>query len=48
MTIQRFLNDNIAISELESSRTIGSNVVKSHFNAFKSDVYFTFKYGEEE
>lgn len=42
MTIQKFLNDNIKISELEKTRTIGINVVKTHFNAFKSDVYFTF------
>ena len=42
MTIQRFLNDNIKMSELQKTRTIGTNIVKTHFNAFKSDVYFTF------
>ena len=46
MQIQKFLNDNIKISELENKRVIGTKIVKTHFNAFKSDVYFTLKYGE--
>ena len=48
MQIQKFLNDNIKISELENGRAIGTEIVKTHFNAFKSDVYFTLKYGESQ
>lgn len=49
--IQKFLNDNITLRERELTPTIGIRNVKSHYNAFKKDIMFTFYddlYGEEE
>ena len=49
--IQQFLNRNISLSERELSPIIGVRNVKSHYNAFKQDVMFTFYdnlYGFEE
>lgn len=49
--IQEFLNENIALSERELTPVIGVRNVKSHYNAFKQDVMFTFYdnlYGFEE
>lgn len=49
--IQKFLNENISLSERELTPVIGVRNVKSHFNAFKNDVMFTFYdnlYGTEE
>lgn len=43
--IQKFLNENIKIGELEKDRTVWINFVKSHFNIDKQDVLFTFKHG---
>ena len=40
--IQQFLNRNISLSERELSPIIGIRNVKSHYNAFKQDVMFTF------
>lgn len=40
--IQKFLNDNITLKERELTPTIGVRNVKSHYNAFKKDVMFTF------
>lgn len=42
MTMQRFLNDNIQLSELDKYPVIALKNVKSHFNNFKGDVMFTF------
>ena len=49
--IQEFLNENITLSEREMTPIIGVRNVKSHYNAFKQDVMFTFYdnlYGFEE
>lgn len=49
--IQKFLNDNITLSERELTPIIGVRNVKTHYNAFKGDVMFTFYdnlYGFEE
>jgi hypothetical protein len=49
--IQSFLNDNITLDEREFTPIIGVRNVKSHYNAFKRDVMFTFydnTYGLEE
>lgn len=40
--IQQFLNQNISLSERELTPIIGIRNVKSHYNAFKQDVMFTF------
>lgn len=40
--IQKFLNDNISLSEKELTPIIGVRNVKSHYNAYKQDVLFTF------
>ena len=40
--VQRFLNENITIGEYETIPTIGVRNVKTHYNAFKGDVMFTF------
>lgn len=47
LKIQKFLNDHINLKESDKDRTIGINFVKSHYNAFKQDVIFVFKYGQE-
>lgn len=49
--VQKFLNDNISLSERELDPIIGIRNVKTHYNAYKSDVMFTFYdniYGFEE
>lgn len=40
--MQKFLNDNISLTESEKTPIIGIRNVKSHYNAFKKDVMFTF------
>lgn len=40
--IQKFLNENITLGETEKYPLVALRNVKSHFNAFKSDVMFTF------
>lgn len=40
--IQSFLNDNINLKQLEKEVLLGVRNVKTHFNAFKNDVMFTF------
>ena len=42
MKVQRFLNDNIKLSESDKKPIIGIKNVKTHFNNFKGDVMFTF------
>lgn len=44
MKIQKFLNDHILLKESDKDRTINTNFVKSHYNAFKQDLLFTFRY----
>ena len=41
-TIQRWLNDNLDLKELEKTPLFGTRNVKTHFNAYKNDVMFTF------
>lgn len=40
--VQKFLNDNITLTERETTPIIGIRNVKSHYNAFKQDIMFTF------
>lgn len=40
--VQKFLNDNISLTEVEKTPIIGLRNVKSHYNKFKQDVMFTF------
>lgn len=40
--IQKFLNDNITLTEAEKYPTVALRNVKSHYNAFKQDVMFTY------
>lgn len=40
--VSRFLNENISLSETEFTPIIGVRNVKTHYNAFKGDVMFTF------
>lgn len=40
--VQKFLNKSISLSEQEVSPIIGIRNVKTHYNAFKNDVMFTF------
>lgn len=50
-TVQEFLNQNITLSERENTPIIGIRNVKTHYNAFKNDVMFTYYdnlYGFEE
>ena len=48
LKIQKFLNDNIHLKESDDDSSIGVNFVKSHYNAFKQDVMFVFKYGNQK
>ena len=48
MKIQKFLNDNINLKDSDRNRSIGTNFIKSHYNAFKQDVMFIFKYDNVE
>ena len=40
--MQRFLHDNIDLKEMEKYTILGVRNVKSHYNAFKGDVMFTY------
>lgn len=49
--VQKFLNENITLSEKELTPILGVRNVKTHYNAFKHDVMFTYydnTYGFEE
>lgn len=51
LNVQEFLNHNITLTEREIDPIIGIRNVKTHYNAFKHDVMFTFYdnlYGYEE
>ena len=48
LKVQRFLNDNIKLLSTDNKRESGNYSIKAHFNEFKSDVLFVFKYGEQE
>ena len=45
MKIQKFLNDQINLKESDKDSTIGKSFIKAHYNAFKQDIIFVFKYG---
>lgn len=40
--VQKYLNDNITLGETEKTPMIALRNVKTHFNAYKGDVMFTF------
>ena len=42
MKIQKFLNDNISLSERDKYPNLKELNVKIHYNAFKQDVIFVF------
>lgn len=44
LKVQQFLNDKILLKETDTLETLGKNVIKTHYNAFKHDIMFTFKY----
>ena len=44
--LQKFLNDNITLKEWDKFVKLGFRNVKTHYNAFKKDVMFTFYNGE--
>ena len=49
--VQEFLNNNITLGERETTPILGIRNVKTHYNAYKRDVMFTFydnTYGFEE
>lgn len=48
LKIQKFLNDKINLSSGDNFSNIGSDFVKTHYNAFKFDIIFTFKKGNIE
>lgn len=48
MKIQKFLNDNINLKESDRTNKVGVNYIKSHYNAFKQDILFVFKYNKEK
>lgn len=48
LKIQKFLNDNIDLKESDRLELVGSNVLTTHYNAFKHDVMFTYKYGKNK
>ena len=45
MKIQKFLNNNISLSESDKSSDLFVKSVKAHYNAFKSDILFVFQTG---
>ena len=47
MKVQKFLNDNITLSESDKYPIVGVKNVVSHYNNFKGDVMFTF-YNEDK
>lgn len=42
LKVQKFLIDNISLTETETTPIIGIRNVKTHYNAYKEDVMFTF------
>ena len=42
MVIQRFLNDNLLVEEGDKSSNVLTRNIKTHYNAYKGDVMFTF------
>ena len=48
MKIQKFLNDNISLKNIDRLKTPGTYGIKTHYNAFKQDIMFIFKYGNQK
>lgn len=48
LKIQKFLNDNINLKVTDRDINVGKNFLKTHYNAFKQDIVFVFKYGDVE
>ena len=48
LKIQKFLNDHIYMKSIERKKTPGLYSIKTHYNAFKSDILFVFKYGDKK
>lgn len=46
MVIQRFLNDNLLVEESDKTPNILTKNIKTHYNAYKGDVIFTFYKGD--
>lgn len=44
LKIQKYLNDHIKLYETDTINNIEYNSIKTHYNAFKSDVLFVFNY----
>lgn len=42
MLVQRFLNDNINLTDYDQSEIVAYKNVKTHYNNYKGDVMFTF------
>jgi hypothetical protein len=42
LKVQKFLNDNITLNESDKQIEVGVKNVKTHYNAFKGDLMFTF------
>ena len=42
MVVQRFLNDNLLVTESDKTTNILTRNIKTHYNAYKGDVMFTF------
>lgn len=48
LKLQKFLNDNINLRESDRLEVINRFTIKTHYNAFKSDILFTFRYGKDK
>lgn len=46
MVVQRFLNDNLLVEESDKTPNILTKNIKTHYNAYKGDVIFTFYKGD--
>ena len=42
MVVQRFLNDNLLVTESDKTTNILTRNIKTHYNAYKGDIMFTF------
>nr|DAG51696.1 MAG TPA: hypothetical protein [Bacteriophage sp.] len=42
MVVQRFLNDNLLVTESDKYTNVLIRNIKTHYNAYKGDVMFTF------
>jgi len=47
LKVQKFLNDNINLRESDKDRSVNVNFIKTHYNAFKHDIMFVFRYNDK-